>query len=117
MWLNFWQEPSFGLPALIDKMSSNRELLTWWMTSHTFLILQRFDDTKWGYFTECPQSGIGVEQVDKLLTVSFAANAETGERITIAFYPEVREIYLGTTPIRRGTSVIDGSEEPPPEPT
>jgi hypothetical protein len=80
------------------------------------LILQRFDDAKWGYFTECSQSGIKVEQEAKLLTVSFSVDAETGERITIVFYPDDHEIYLGTTLIGRGTSVIGGRRGPPPEP-
>ena len=79
------------------------------------LILQRFDDAKWGYFSECPQSGINVEPVEKLPTVSFVADAETGERITIVFYPNDHEIYLGTTLIGRGTSVIGGRMGPPPE--
>jgi hypothetical protein len=81
------------------------------------LILQRFDDAKWGYFTECPQSGVKVEPGTKLLTVSFVADEETGQRITIVFYPDDHEIYLGTTLIGRGTNIIGGREGPPPEPT
>jgi len=80
------------------------------------LILQRFDGAKWGYFTECPQSGIGVEP-GELFTVSFVADAETGEKITIVFYPHDHAIYLGTTLIGRGTSVTGGRIGPPPEPT
>ena len=81
------------------------------------LVLQRFDDAKWGNFTECPQSGINVEPVNSLLTVSFVADAETGERIAVVFYPEDHEVYLGITLIGRGTSVIGGREGPPPEST
>jgi hypothetical protein len=76
------------------------------------LILQRFDNAKWGYFTECPQSGVKVEPGTKLLTVSFVADEETGQRITIIFYPDDHEIYLGTTLIGRGTNIIGGREGP-----
>jgi hypothetical protein len=80
------------------------------------LILQRFDDAKWGYFTECPQSGMKVVPQKKLYPVSFDADdSRTGQRITITFYPEDDEIYLGTTLIGRGTSVIGGRRGPPPE--
>ena len=79
------------------------------------LILQRFDDAKWGYFTGCPQSGVNVAPEEKLLTVSFVADAENGEEITIVFYPDDHEIYLGTTLIGRGTSVIGGRMGPAPE--
>ena len=81
------------------------------------LILQRFDDAKWGDFTKCPQSGVRVEQVADPFTVSFVVDAETGERITIVFYPLDHEIYLGITLIGRGTSVVGGRIGPPPEPT
>ena len=79
------------------------------------LVLQRFDDAKWGNFTECPQSGINVEPVDNLFTVSFVADAETDERVAVVFYPEDHEIYLGTTLIGRGANVIGGREGPPLE--
>ena len=79
------------------------------------LILQRFDDAKWGYFTGYPQSGVSVAPEEKLLTVSFVADAETGEKITIIFYPEDHEIYLGTTLIGRNTGVIGGRMGPAPE--
>ena len=79
------------------------------------LILQRFDDAKWGYFTECPQSGLKVEPTAKLCTVSFVANDETGQTIMIHFYPNDHEIYLGTTLLGRGTSVIGGRKGPSPE--
>jgi len=59
------------------------------------LILQRFDDAKWGYFTECPQSGMEVGPREKLHAVSFVTDGETGQRTTIAFYPDDHEIYLG----------------------
>ena len=72
------------------------------------LILQRFDDAKWGYFTECPQSGMEVGPREKLHAVSFVTDGETGQRTTIAF---------GTTLIGRGTSVIGGREGPRPEST
>ena len=72
------------------------------------LILQRFDDAKWGYFTECPQSGLKVEKGTHPLTVSLVARGETGEEITVFFFPDDHEIYLGTTLIGRGTSVIGG---------
>ena len=81
------------------------------------LILQRFDDAKWGYFTKCPQSGVGTEQVNDPPTYSFIVDTETGERITIVFYPLDHEIYLGITLIGRGTSVVGGRIGPPPEPT
>ena len=81
------------------------------------LILQRFDDAKWGYFTKCPQSGVGTEQVNDPPTYSFIVDTATGERITIVFYPFDHAIYLGTTLIGRGTSVIGGRMGPPPDPT
>lgn len=79
------------------------------------LILQRFDDAKWGYFSECPESGINIEPVETLTTVSFDADTETGEKITIVFYPDDHEIYLGATLIGRGTSVIGGRRGPSPK--
>ena len=81
------------------------------------LILQRFDDTKWGYFTECPHSGLRVEQKAKLFTASFVADEQAGKNVAVVFYPEDHEIYLGTTLIGRGTSVIGGRRGPPPDPT
>jgi hypothetical protein len=81
------------------------------------LILQRFDDAKWGYLTECPQSGIRVEPVKELTTISFAAKKETDEKVAIVFYPNDHEVHLGTTLIGRGTSVIGGRMGPPPEVT
>ena len=81
------------------------------------LILQRFDDAKWGYFTECPQSGIRVEPVENLHTVSFVADTETGEMVTITFYPLDHRIHLGVTMIGRGTNVIGGRMGPPADPT
>jgi len=79
------------------------------------LILQRFDDAKWGYFTECPQSGLKVEPTAELFTTSFVAEEETGQEITTFFYPDDHEIYLGTTLIRRGTNVIGGRRAHLPE--
>jgi len=79
------------------------------------LILQRFDDAKWGYFTECPQSGLKAESTAKLSTASFVADDETGQKITTHFYPDDHEIYLGTALLGRGTSVIGGSKGPSPE--
>ena len=79
------------------------------------LVLQRFDDAKWGSFTGCPQSGIKVEAVKPLFTVSLGVDTETGERITIVFYPNDHDIYLGTTLIGRGTGVIGGRMGPAPE--
>ena len=58
-----------------------------------------------------------MELAAKLLTVSFVADGEDGQRITIVFYPDDHEIYLGTTLIGRGTSVIGGRKGPPPDPT
>ena len=71
------------------------------------LILQRFDDAKWGYFTEHPQSGLKVENREDPFTVSFVAKEGTGEQIT-TFFPADHDIYLGTTLIGRGTCVIGG---------
>ena len=81
------------------------------------LILQRYNDAKWGYFTECSQSGLKVEPIDKLLTVSFVADEGTGQKTKVIFYPNNHNIYLGTTLIGRGTSVIGGRRGPPPETT
>ena len=61
------------------------------------LILQRFSGAKWGYLTERPQSGVRVEQVKDLPTVSFVVDTETGEVIIVVFYPRDHAIYLGTT--------------------
>ena len=79
------------------------------------LILQRFDDLKWGYFTECSQSGLKVEPTANLFSVSFVPDDETGQKINIVFFPDDHEIYLGTTLIGRGTSVFGGRKGPPPE--
>ena len=79
------------------------------------LILQRFDDAKWGYFTECSQSRMKVEPWAKLSTVSFVADGEAGQGVTIVFYPDDHEIYLGTSLIGRGTSAVGGTRGPPPE--
>jgi len=81
------------------------------------LILQRFNDAKWGYFTECSQSGLKVEPIDKLLTASFVADKGTDQKIKIVFYPNDHAIYLGTTLVGRGTSVIGGRKGPSPETT
>ena len=81
------------------------------------LILQRFDDAKWGYFTECPQSGVRLEPMEKAVTYSFGADKVTGERITVVFHPQLHNIHLGNTLIGRGTSVIGGRMGPPPEST
>ena len=81
------------------------------------LILQRFDDAKWGYFTECPQSGVRLEPMEKAVTYSFDADKATGERITVVFHPKHHNIHLGNTLIGRGTSVIGGRMGPPPEST
>ena len=51
------------------------------------LILRGFDDARWGYFTESSESGVKVEPAEKLFTGSFVGGIETGERITIFFYP------------------------------
>ena len=80
------------------------------------LILQRFDDAKWGCFTECPQSGVKLEPMEKAPTYSFGADKATGERITVVFYPDHHNIHLGNTLIGRGTSVIGGRMGPPPGP-
>ena len=81
------------------------------------LILQRFDDAKWGYFTECPQSGVISEPVQKLNTFSFGVDKETGERVTVVFYPDHHNIYYpGITLIGRATSIIGGRMGPPPGP-
>ena len=81
------------------------------------LIFQRFDDAKWGYFTKCPLSGVSVEQASPPRTISLAADAETDEKTTVVFYPEEHEIYMGSTLVGRGTSVIGGREGPSPDPT
>jgi len=81
------------------------------------LILQRFDDAKWGYFTECSHSGLKVEPGAKLFTVSFVADEQTGQTITIFFYPDDHEIYLGTTLIGRSTGIIGARIGPPPDST
>ena len=54
---------------------------------------------------------------DGVITVSFVANEGTRQKITIIFYPDDHEIYLGMTLIGRGTDIIGGREGPPPEPT
>ena len=82
------------------------------------LILQRFDDARWGYFTESPESGVKVEPAKKLFTSSFVGSTGTGERITIFFYPgDHDDIYLRTTLIGRGTSVVERRRGPLPQPT
>ena len=58
-----------------------------------------------------------MEPVEKPPTASLVVDTESGERITIVFYPRDHEIYLGTTLIGRGTSVIGGRMGPPPDPT
>jgi len=81
------------------------------------LIFQRFDDVKWGHFAKCPRSGVTIERGDNPMTVSLVADAETGEKTTVTFYPREHEIYMGNTLIGRGTSVIGGREGPPPDST
>ena len=80
------------------------------------LILQRFDDAKWGYFTECPQSGVRLEPMEKTLTYSFGAGTATCERTKVISYPDHHNIHLGITLIGRGTNVIGGRVGPPPGP-
>ena len=81
-------------------------------------ILQRFDDAKWGYFTECPQSGVKLEPVENLTTYSFSGVEEAaGPRIRVFFHSEHHRIYLGTTLIGCGTGVIGGRMGPLPEST
>ena len=79
------------------------------------LILQRFDDVKWGYFTECSQSGLKVELTPNLFSVSFVPDDETGQKINIVFFPDDHEIHLEATLIGRGTGVIGGRKGPPSE--
>ena len=79
------------------------------------LILQRFDDAKWGYFTDCLQSGVRLELKGKTATYLFGADKVTSKRITAVFYPQLHNIHLGNTLIRRGTSVISGRMGPSPE--
>jgi hypothetical protein len=67
------------------------------------LILQRFDDARWGYFKEHPLSGMEVEPGMKSFTVSSVADEEADQRIMIVPYPDDHGIYLGTTLIGRGT--------------
>ena len=67
------------------------------------LILQRFDDAKWGYLSECPDSKVKTETKGGVLVASLA-----GDDKNIIFYPDIDDIYLGTTLIGRGTSVNGG---------
>jgi hypothetical protein len=78
------------------------------------LILQRFDDAKWGSFMECPQSGMKVVPGAKLSTVSFDVGGEAGQKTTILFFPDDREVGRRTTLFGHGTSVIGGRKGPPP---
>ena len=70
------------------------------------LILLRFNDTKWGYFTDCPQSGVRLELKEKTVAYSFVADKAIGERITVISHSQLHNIHLGNTLIGRGTSVI-----------
>ena len=79
------------------------------------LILQRFDDAKWGCFTGCPQSGVVTEVKDGVLVASFVAGGGDGQGTKTIFYPEDHEIYFPTTLIGRGTSVIGGRKDPGPD--
>ena len=93
---------------LIDDLTSVLLLL---------LILQRFDSTKWGYFAECPQSGVKMDRGKDLLTASFVAGERSGQATTVDFYPEDHAICLpGTKLIGRCTSVIGGRTCPTPDP-
>ena len=78
------------------------------------LILQRFDDAKWGSFTECPQSGMKAQPGVRLSTVSFSfdVDGEAGQKTTIVFFPDDHEIDWRAN----GTSVIGGRKGPPPAP-
>ena len=53
-----------------------------------------------------------MEPVENLPTVLFAAKTETGEMITIVFYPLDHRIHLGVTMIGRGTNFIGGRKGP-----
>ncbi|KAF9643779.1 hypothetical protein BDM02DRAFT_3122947 [Thelephora ganbajun] len=53
----------------------------------------------------------------KSLTASPVASGETGQRITVVFYPDDHEIYLGATLIGCGTTVNGGRRGPPPDST
>ena len=59
---------------------------------------------------------VGMERANLPVTVSLVADAETGEKTTVVFCPQEHGIYTGNTLTGRGTSVIGGREEPPPDP-
>ena len=79
------------------------------------LILQRFDDAKWGYLSECPDSKVKTETINGVFTASFIAEGRTGEETQIVFHPDIHDLYLGTTLKGRGTSVVGGRIGPVPE--
>lgn len=81
------------------------------------LILQRFNDAKWGFFTECPQSGVKIEQGQSPLTLSFVGDGETGQRSEVVFHPTEYQIHIDKELVGCGASVIGGRRGPPPDPT
>ena len=81
------------------------------------LILQRFDDAKWGCFAECPQSRLKIDRRRDLLTASFTAGGGAGQETTIDFYPEDHAIRRPTKLVGRCTSVVGGRRGPAPDPT
>ena len=76
------------------------------------LILQRFDDTKWGHFAECSQSGVKMQEKNGVLVASFTPGGGDCQDKEIVFYPEDDRIRLAPTLIGRGTSVIGGRRGP-----
>ena len=81
------------------------------------LILQRFDDTRWGYLAKRPQSRVKMQEKNGVLMASFVAGRGEGRDTEIVFYPEDDGIRLSTTLIGRGTNVIGGRRAPGPPTT
>ena len=74
------------------------------------LVLQRFDDAKWGYVTGCPESQLKVIPERDVSTASFFSQDGT----TVFFHHADDRIYMGITLLGRGTSVTGGREEQRP---
>jgi hypothetical protein len=77
------------------------------------LILQRFDDAKWGYLTECPESRLKVVPGPTKTVATALFVGDNGARTV--FHPGDDEVYMGITMLGRGTGVIGGRKEEPPE--
>ena len=81
------------------------------------LVLQRFNNAKWGYFMECPQSHLKMVPVAKPPTASFTGHDTTNQETEVFFHPYNDVVYPGRGLVGHGTNIIGGRAEQQPDVT